>query len=227
MRQTLHLVTRADYALFRAALSETNFPWESATAKKLARSVRALAAAGPVTSAEAVAYLEERHGVEPGDARRAWRAARQSGHLVHHHETALWHARPAGRFVATDIPETRDPTQARAELLRRYLAAFGPATKRDIGTWSMMHVPEITRALALLELRRFRDEQGRELLDVPRGPLPAAPARGGAAGSSTCRAARPPVQMHRRRCASCRSGTTCPSRTRPARVCCPSRTARR
>jgi hypothetical protein len=37
----------------------------------------------------------------------------------------------------------------------------------------MMHVPEIKRALELLEpLRRFRDEQGRELLDVSRAPLP-------------------------------------------------------
>ena len=36
-----------------------------------------------------------------------------------------------------------------------------------------MHVPEIQRALDRLEpLRRFRDEHGRELLDVPRGPLP-------------------------------------------------------
>ena len=36
-----------------------------------------------------------------------------------------------------------------------------------------MHVPEIQRALDRLEpLRRFRDEQGRELLDVMRAPLP-------------------------------------------------------
>jgi len=34
-------------------------------------------------------------------------------------------------------------------------------------------VPEISRALDRLEpLRRFRDEQGRELLDVARAPLP-------------------------------------------------------
>jgi Winged helix DNA-binding domain len=34
-------------------------------------------------------------------------------------------------------------------------------------------VAEIDAALELLEpLRRFRDEQGRELLDVPRAPLP-------------------------------------------------------
>jgi len=37
----------------------------------------------------------------------------------------------------------------------------------------MMHVPELQRALERLEpLRRFRDEHGRELLDVPRAPLP-------------------------------------------------------
>src|SRR5256884_3521488 len=49
MRQTLHLVTRRDYAVLRAALSETNFPDGSALARRLAPSVRALAAAGPLT----------------------------------------------------------------------------------------------------------------------------------------------------------------------------------
>ena len=173
IRQTLHLVTRRDYGLFRAAMSETNFPGESSLAKRLALSVRALAAAGPVTRADALARLEHDHGLTGLDARRAWRAARVRAHLVHHHETALWRARPAGRFVALEEPEQHDPTEARAEILRRYLAAFGPASRRDMVAWSMMHVPEIQRALDHLEpLRRFRDEQGRELLDVPRAPLP-------------------------------------------------------
>ena len=36
-----------------------------------------------------------------------------------------------------------------------------------------MHVPDLQQALDMLEpLRRFSDEQGRELLDVPRAPLP-------------------------------------------------------
>ena len=40
-----------------------------------------------------------------------------------------------------------------------------------------MHVPEISRALERLEpLVRFRDEHDRELLDVPRAPLPDADA---------------------------------------------------
>jgi winged helix DNA-binding protein len=175
MRQTLHLVTPRDYAVIRAAMSETNFPWETAIAKRLAPSVRALAAAGPLTGAEGVAYIEREHGLKGIDARRAWRAARARAHLLHHHETALWRARPEDRFVALAEPEPQDPLEARAEMLRRYLAAFGPASRRDISAWSMMHVPEIKAALEVLEpLVRFRDENGRELLDVPRAPLPAA-----------------------------------------------------
>jgi hypothetical protein len=174
MRQTLHLVTPRDYALIRAAMSETNFPWESTLAKRLAPSLRALAADGHVTTADALAHLERSHGLQGTEARRAWRAARMRAHLLHHHETALWNGRPEGRFVALVEPEAHVPLEARAEMLRRYLAAFGPATRRDIVAWSMMHVPEIGRALDALEpeLRRFRDEQGRELLDVRRAPLP-------------------------------------------------------
>ena len=164
MRQTLHLVTPRDYGVIRAAMSENNFPWETAAAKKVARKVRAFAAAGPVTTRDVLAGL----GIDA----RAWRAARSAGHLVHHHETALWNARPEGRFVALDEPDSHIPVEARAEMLRRYLAAFGPSTRKDINSWSMMHMPEIDAALALLDLRRFRDEQGRELLDIPRAPLP-------------------------------------------------------
>jgi hypothetical protein len=173
MRQTLHLVTRPDYALLRAALSETNFPWQSQLARQLAPSVRELAAEGPVTTAEALAYLEREHGLTGVDARRAWRGTRVRAHLLHHHETALWNPRRDGRFVALDDPEAHVPVEARAEIFRRYFAAFGPASRRDISAWSMMHMPEIDAALERLEpLRRLRDEQGRELLDVPRAPLP-------------------------------------------------------
>jgi hypothetical protein len=174
MRQTLHLVTARDYALIRAAMSETNLAaaWETSQAKLLAPSVRALADEGPITAAEGIAHIERKHGLSGIDARRAWRAARNRAHVVHHHETALWRAQPEGRFVAVEEPEPLDPSEARAELFRRYLAAFGPASRQDLVAWTLMHAAEIQRALDSLELRRFRDEQGRELLDVPRAPLP-------------------------------------------------------
>ncbi len=122
---------------------------------------------------EGLAYLKREHGLTGIDARRAWRGASVRAHVVHHHETALWRARPEGRFVAIDAPEAHVPVEARAGIIRRYLAAFGPASRRDLVAWSMMHVPELQLALDRLEpLRRFRDEQDRELFDVPRASLP-------------------------------------------------------
>jgi hypothetical protein len=172
MRLTLHLVTRRDYALLRAALSQRNFPWESELAARLAPSVRALAESGPVTNAEGVAHVEREHGLAGIDARRAWRAARVRAHVLHHHETALWQARPEGRYVAVEEPEEHVPVEARVDVVRRYLAAFGPATRQDLGAWSMLRQSQLRAALELLELRRFRDERGRELLDVADAPLP-------------------------------------------------------
>jgi hypothetical protein len=174
MRQTLHLVTRRDYALLRSAMSETNFPWDWPEVAKLAPKVRALAVDGELRTAEALPYVERRTGLTGIHASRMWRYTRVNAHILQHPDSAMWQGRPDGRYVAIEPPtDVFVPVEARAEMLRRYLAAFGPSTKRDLTAWSMMKVPEITRSLELLEpLVRSRDEQGRELLDVPRAPLP-------------------------------------------------------
>jgi DNA glycosylase AlkZ-like len=172
MRQTLHLVTRRDYGLLRAAISESGHPDRWPNSIKVAPSVRALAERAPVTVAEGLELLEREHGLTGITARRAWHGGRMRAHVLHHHETALWGARPEGRFVAIEEPEPVEPVEARAEMLARYLAAFGPASRKDMDRWSMMRQPAIKAALARLELRRFRDERGLELLDVERAPLP-------------------------------------------------------
>jgi hypothetical protein len=59
-----------------------------------------------------------------------------------------------------------------AELVRRYLAAFGPAASADLRAWCGL--AGLPRAVAAIrhELVAFRDERGRELLDLPHAPRP-------------------------------------------------------
>jgi hypothetical protein len=175
MRSTLHLITATDYPFYWAALHAIP-AWVDASgledALRVADSVRALGEAGPVPLAQALEHLETEHGIVDVHARRVWHAARIRAHVLYAPETALFTTRPKALFTAVDVPEPFDPLEATAMVVHRYLAAFGPAARADIAEWSGLRVSQIAPALEELELRRFRDERGREILDVPRAALP-------------------------------------------------------
>jgi hypothetical protein len=60
------------------------------------------------------------------------------------------------------------------DLFRRYLAAFGPATVQDFQAWSGLAGVKQALDVQQLHLLTFRDEHGRELLDLPDAPRPPA-----------------------------------------------------
>jgi Winged helix DNA-binding domain len=76
-------------------------------------------------------------------------------------------------FVADPRPRP-DRVDAAERVIRRYLAAFGPAQKRDVAAWLGAAQADFGDAWEHIETVSYRDEQGRELFDLPGQPLPPA-----------------------------------------------------
>jgi len=126
----------------------------------------------PRTRVEIFEWLEREQGIVSDGTNRLWYAMRLEARIAHAPEASLWGAAPQGvAFVAVEYDEL-DGETACSELVRHYLAAFGPATRAEIAGWSGMKVGDFADNLD--GLRRLRDDRGRELLDLPRAPLPAA-----------------------------------------------------
>jgi hypothetical protein len=173
MRATIHLVSKADFWPLLIAIRDERLKWwervhpasDPREMRTAAKRLRRFIGEGP----------RRRKEVEELLGRQAALGVGAYLDLVRVPPSGTWEQRRADLYaVAEDwLPSPGiERDEALDHLIRRYLSAFGPARKNDIADWAMLSVSEIDRSLERIELRRFRDEAGKELLDLPRAPIP-------------------------------------------------------
>ncbi len=175
MRTTIHMASRRDFWLFTAAIREhrragwvRGFRRPASDAAAAARKTARFLADGPKRRAEIVASL--------GFDTPTWYGAGLWLDLVRVPPFGTWEQPRADLFgLASDWlgePPTITEEEGIDHLVKRYLAAFGPASRADVASFTGIPARALAPAFERITLRRFLDEGGAELLDVARAPLP-------------------------------------------------------
>lgn len=183
LRITLHAVAADDYPQLHEAMQATlrgarlydaRFRSEGVSIEDTDALVRDLLAltSTPRRNDEVEAWIVERFG-EPKP--RLWWALRQYGPFVHATTGGPWSFGPRPAYIgAFEQGRPGDAAASTRHLVRRYLAAFGPASAADIAGFSTILRPPIQQAVRELgdELVTVDGPSG-PLIDLPGAPLPA------------------------------------------------------
>jgi hypothetical protein len=180
MRNTIHIVSRAEYWRYAMGVREARREWivkatrgDAATMRAAADRLRAALADGPRT-------VKELGELGKGFVGNLGLFV----DLVRVPPSGTWERRRADRLELAERwvgqPDATE-TEGLVHLVRAYLRGFGPGSWKDMASWAGLSVPAAKQAGAELELVRYRDQDGRELIDLPGAPLPdpdtAAPVR--------------------------------------------------
>jgi Winged helix DNA-binding domain len=181
MRSTIHLVTARDAVALRPPLDQVvrrplagvhRRAVDGIDLTELIAAGREAVDADPRTFSELGTFLAQRWpDRDPGALALAVRALLP---LVQVPPRGVWgrSGRALHTSLAAWLPHVRAEPATAADLVLRYLGAFGPASVRDMQNWSgLSRLQEIVDALRP-HLMTFRDADGRELFDRPGSPRP-------------------------------------------------------
>ncbi|MGN9781183.1 winged helix DNA-binding domain-containing protein [Nonomuraea sp. ZG12] len=189
MRRTVHLVTAEDVLAWRSrhdamlrqrVLGVYRDELAGVDLDELAAAGRALLADGEPHSMSQVARELAGRWPAPGPRALGEMVIAALVPVAQLPPRGVWRARAGvrnvplsswlGREIDPPSPDGSDPVGE--ALVRRYLTAFGPAASADLRAWcGLAGLPGAVAAIRD-ELVTFRDERGRELLDLPDAPRP-------------------------------------------------------
>lgn len=179
-RSTLHLVTAPDHQRFRPviepALEKALRSFFGKRGReldyaKLVAAARPFLEAEPRTTGELKAHLLTIAPEADPDAMAY--AVRTFLPLVQVPPGGTWGAGTRASYTPADHwLDDATPSADLGELLRRYLAAFGPASMMDFQFWTGMTRLGKPLQPFLAQLAHYQDEAGRDLYDLPNAPLP-------------------------------------------------------
>src|SRR4051794_1031260 len=178
MRATIHLVSKRDYwPLMLATRDARREQWVRSRKDHTAREVAAAArrVKGRISGGEMRAdeLYELAGGRVLGGGVGHWLE------LVRVPPSGTWERRRADLFASAEDqigPPDSDPERGLELVVRRYLGGFGPASPADVASWAGVPPRALAPVLERMKLRRFRDQGGDDLVDLPRAPLPGADA---------------------------------------------------
>jgi hypothetical protein len=182
MRNTIHLVTARDalaqrplyQPLFDRAWRTTHFGRNLAgiDIRAVIATANALMEEKPRTFSELGGLLHQRW--PDRDAASLAYAIRYLLPIVQVPPRGIWGKSAQATWTSTELWLGRQlsATPSVEKLIPRYLAAFGPASVADMANWSGLTGLREAFERLRSRLRTFRDERGRELFDMPDGPLP-------------------------------------------------------